>query len=184
MLWFVARNTLIVHSERLLPSVMRQWQFLIPHESMMWFVIVHLLVGTPWVSWLLGDGLCLVFHLLSCLVHQICIILVFQRGGSWAVFFPAARCLTYSTHLITRNPRRFFTPSPDERCRSEKGTGSASAPPIDQCGQEEIASFIVLFVTTNRNPLSHRCCNKQSFLTDHTPHRRLFGIVHVEMNHT
>ena len=22
------------------------------------------------------------------------------------------------------------------------------------------------------------------FLTDHTPHRRLFGIVHVEMNHT
>ena len=133
MLWFVARNTLIVHSERLLPSVMRQWQFLIPHESMMWFVIVHLLVGTPWVSWLLGDGLCLVFHLLSCLAHQICIILVFQRGGSWAVFFPAARCLTYST-LFTWKPRRFFTPSPDEGCRSVKGTVSASAPPIDECG--------------------------------------------------
>ena len=32
MLWFVAKNTLIVHSERLLPSVMRQQQYLIPHD--------------------------------------------------------------------------------------------------------------------------------------------------------
>ena len=100
------------------------------------------------------------------------------------MFFPAVRCLTYSTLFITRKPRRFFTPSPDEGCRSVKGTGSASTPPIDQCGQEEIASIIALFVTTNHNSLSHRCCNKQSFLTDHTPHRRFFGIVHVEMNHT
>ena len=100
------------------------------------------------------------------------------------MFFPTARSLTYSTLFITLNPRCFFTPSPDERCRSVKGTGSASAPPIDQCGQGEIASIIVLFVTTNRNPLSHRCCNKQSFLTDYTPLRRLFGIAHVEMNHT
>ena len=43
-----------------------------------WFVIVHLLVGIPWVSWLLDDGLYLVFHLLSRQAHQICIILVFQ----------------------------------------------------------------------------------------------------------
>ena len=99
------------------------------------------------------------------------------------MFFPAARCLTYSTLFITRKPRRFFTPSPDERCRSEKGTVLASASPIDECGHEETASFIVLFVTTNHSSLSHRCCNKQSFLTDHTPIRRFFGIAHVEMNH-
>ena len=100
------------------------------------------------------------------------------------MFFQSARSLTYFTLFITRKRRRFFTPSPHERCRSEKGTGSASAPPIDQCGHEETASFIVLFVTTNQSSLSHRCCNKQSFLTDYTPLRRLFGIVHVEMNHT
>ena len=100
------------------------------------------------------------------------------------MFFPSARSLACFILFITRKPRRFFIPSPYERCRSVKGTGSASAPPIDQCGQEEKASIIVLFVTTNHSSLSHRCCNKQSFLTDHTPHRRLFGIVHVEMNHT
>ena len=100
MLWFVARNTLIVHSERLLPSVMRQWQFLIPHESMMWFVIVHLLVGTPWVSWLLGDGLCLVFHLLSCQAHQICIILVFQLARLLSSVLPSRQMphLLHSLH--------------------------------------------------------------------------------------
>ena len=99
------------------------------------------------------------------------------------MFFPSTRSLTCFTLFITRKPRRFFTPSPDERCRSEKGTVLASASPIDECGHEEKASIIVLFVTTNRNPLSHRCCNKQSFLSDHTPLRRFFGIVHVEMNH-
>ena len=100
MLWFVARNTLIVHSERLLPSVMRQWQVLIPHESMMWFVIVHLLVGIPWVSWLLGDGLCLVFHLLSCQAHQICIILVFQLARLLSSVLPIRQMPPFTLFIM------------------------------------------------------------------------------------
>ena len=105
--------------------------------------------------------------------------------------YDPAHCLLYMACRYTRQKRLFditdcipHPPSSYERCRSEKGTVLASASPIDECGHEETASFIVLFATTNRNPLSHRFCNKQSFLTDHTPFRRLFGIVHVEMNHT
>ena len=69
--------------------------------------------------------------------------------------YDPAHCLLYMACRYTRQKRLFDItdcipppPSSYERCRSEKGTVSASAPPIDQCGHEEIASFIALLPQT------------------------------------